>query len=275
LNIELLPNEVFTRAIFKNGDYIRYLVSNYSRVYSLITNRLLTEYITDRGYHRVNVTTKIGDNRYIGTYYLCLMSFIPIKEIGIYVPNHIDGNTHNNLLSNLEWVTVSENTRHAIDIGLSDCKCDHNSRSVLSNEQVHYICSLIEQGYTNSKILDILGYEYGAERNKIAAVIRLIRRGQTYLDISTMYNIPGINGRRYYPPEFTKELCDYISTHNGFRIDELCDYFGIELNDRKMFANYVQDVTRRQKDTYITNSYPILNSPLPLEKSHPLYKYYY
>ena len=32
--------------------------------------------------------------------------------------NHKDGNKHNNHLTNLEWVTQSENMKHAFEFGL-------------------------------------------------------------------------------------------------------------------------------------------------------------
>lgn len=40
--------------------------------------------------------------------------------------NHIDGNKHNNSLSNMEWCTVAENNAHAIKTGLFD---PHGSRN--------------------------------------------------------------------------------------------------------------------------------------------------
>ena len=212
---------------------------------------------------------------FTGVHKLVLMTFSPIIESDIFIPHHKNNNKQDNFIGNLEWVTISENTTYAVNDGMM-ATCENNSRGIFSNSMVHNICSMMENGKSNSEILDNLGYTYGKERNKAAAVIRLIRRGQTYNSISKQYNIPGINGRKNYSPEFTNLVCQFLSdTNHVYRIDELCDYLEIDLKDRKMFANYVQDITRRSKDTNITNLYPVLNSPLPLPKDDPNYKFYY
>lgn len=48
----------------------------------------------------------------------------------VYIPNpnnysqinHVDGDSHNNNISNLEWCNAKENNIHAIDAGLRPCK---------------------------------------------------------------------------------------------------------------------------------------------------------
>ena len=50
---------------------------------------------------------------------LVLETFLPNADTTLEV-NHKDGNKHNNCITNLEWLTKSENMRHSYDTGLRD-----------------------------------------------------------------------------------------------------------------------------------------------------------
>ena len=61
--------------------------------------------------------------------------------------NHIKGdydNKSNNHVSNLEWVTSSENKYHAYETGLHKCAEDHPD-AIYSNDQINEVCYLLEQ----------------------------------------------------------------------------------------------------------------------------------
>lgn len=73
---------------------------------------------TSRGYRYDSVTfQEDGKQKQVTVHRLMSEAFIPNPENKPQV-NHIDGDTSNNELNNLEWVTAQENVQHAFDTGL-------------------------------------------------------------------------------------------------------------------------------------------------------------
>lgn len=76
----------------------------------------LKTYIINSGYVAIKLTAG-GKRKHRLLHCLVAEAFIPNEDCNKEV-NHIDGNKLNNNVCNLEWVSSSENKRHAIDIGL-------------------------------------------------------------------------------------------------------------------------------------------------------------
>lgn len=78
--------------------------------------KLLTPQLNSKGYLKISFSVKHKPhNRLI--HRLVAIAFIPNPNSKPQV-NHIDGNKLNNNVSNLEWVTNSENQKHSIANGL-------------------------------------------------------------------------------------------------------------------------------------------------------------
>lgn len=98
-----------------------------SSVRSMIKRGKLISQTADKsGYLHVGLT--LNDvTKLCSVHRLVAQTFIPNPENKPQV-NHIDGNTSNNSVENLEWVTRSENMQHAKNTGLWDPKyCGYRS----------------------------------------------------------------------------------------------------------------------------------------------------
>lgn len=71
--------------------------------------------------------------------------------------NHKDGNKHNNAASNLEYVTRSENMKHAHRIGLQCNKGERHSRHKLKEGDIVEIRRAVQSGMTQSEIGKLFG----------------------------------------------------------------------------------------------------------------------
>jgi hypothetical protein len=93
-----------------------YLISESGDIYSNLTKRQLKKSINKYGYNHIRLF-KDGVRKNFQIHRLVASTFIDNPYMKPQV-NHKDGNKSNNHVSNLEWVTQSENIRHAINTGL-------------------------------------------------------------------------------------------------------------------------------------------------------------
>ena len=130
-----------------------YEISNLGRVKSLkrivkrnknhdmfVSEKIIKNMIANTGYYYVtlslnNKKTHLRIHRLVSEHFLYK---VPNKDF----INHIDGNKLNNKVTNLEWCTISENNKHAYDIGLKKINPEHikklsyiNKHRIRTNEE--------------------------------------------------------------------------------------------------------------------------------------------
>lgn len=96
----------------------RFLVSDSGEIYSLKSKKILKQVLNkSTGYY--GICTSLGsreDKMYIKTHIAVACMFVGGRKDGLVV-NHKDGNKKNNNFKNLEWVTIKQNCRHAVENG--------------------------------------------------------------------------------------------------------------------------------------------------------------
>lgn len=150
----------------------RYEVSNTGKVRSMNYHKTglvkeLKQKIDKYGYCTVILHIN-GKQKYPSVHRLVAKAFIPNPDNKPQV-NHISGNKKDNSIDNLEWCTVSENVKHAFDIGLKEKSIIHAKNNILKynekckkpitaisivNDEVLYFDSIKEASET-LKIKDI------------------------------------------------------------------------------------------------------------------------
>lgn len=106
-------------------DFPNYEINRMGQVRSRKTMRLLTLYDDGKGYLRIKLN---GMNCRLQI--LVAKQFVPNPDPGVRtIVNHKKGNKYDCRASQLEWVTQSENIKHAWDTGLIKRKRKVNNYS--------------------------------------------------------------------------------------------------------------------------------------------------
>lgn len=130
-----------------------YLVSDRGRVKNIKKNKILKTCPDSHGYPSAHLHNKL-----ITVHKLVLEAFVG-KRPAYMQCNHIDCNKKNNDLNNLEWVTPSENQKHAFRNGLyPDQKGEKNYNSKLNNDTIVAMRELAKlQKANKEEIAEIFG----------------------------------------------------------------------------------------------------------------------
>ena len=138
-----------------NSRHFRYEVSN------LGNTRKKGGETKHRWIHSGYWVTKFGRERVYIHRHLA-EAFIPKPKDKTEV-NHINGIKHDCVLTNLEWVTRSENVKHAYRIGLNPSqKGDRNGHAKFSNKEISAIRSIDYKQITQRRVAIIydISYQY-------------------------------------------------------------------------------------------------------------------
>lgn len=156
------------KEVWRNIDgYKHYQVSNIGRVvarkhktwiernqsHGTIKEHFLKAEKDKDGYLKVRLH-KHGNSRKFFVHRLVATAFIPNKENKPQV-NHKDGIKDNNVVYNLEWVTASEQRKHAYDTGLQSACGEKNGKAKLTYKEIGEIRMLHSYGYKHQELADI------------------------------------------------------------------------------------------------------------------------
>ncbi len=114
----MLINKIEAKKIYSGLYQDWYWVTRGGEVYKMYNEKLskMSPFITKDNYVEYVLTTKTNTKKHEQAQLIVMKTFKSNTKPGTWQVNHKDGNRRNNKLSNLEWVTPSQNIRHSFDV---------------------------------------------------------------------------------------------------------------------------------------------------------------
>lgn len=218
----MIYNEIEVAPVLMYGQPTKYVVSKDGRVFNTATGLQLKWKVDTKGYYAVTLSEQ-GRQQDKRVHVLVALGFVknPNPE-KFTIVNHLDGNKKNPYYTNLEWTDHSGNIRHAIEHGLVNFLKEENApRSVLTNEQVHEICKLMEQGELSQR-------EIAKKINVAEYLVREIKLGNNWKTISCNYKIENckLDIKKNLTPEIVHCICKEFEL-NELTVKEISDKYEV------------------------------------------------
>lgn len=149
--------------VYKNGS-----------VYAKGSRKKYNHYIDSENYPYVSIK-KDGKRCNHRIHRLLGLLFIPNPNKLPFI-NHLDTNKRNHKLSNLEWSSVSENTKHAVDNGCMD-HIKRRGESHIASKYSFQKVQQIRETYNGGGVsINRLAKEFEMSRSYVSDVVNLRKR---------------------------------------------------------------------------------------------------
>lgn len=148
--------EVSTDGLVRSVPRLRKAKGNHT-LGDKVQGRILKAQLNRKGYEKVRLYRTHEDWKQFFVHRVVAQTFIPNPE-NLPQVNHKDGDKRNNKVSNLEWITNTENMRHAYSTGVrTNPSGAKHGNAKLTEDQVRLVVKLRSEGHTYRRISEIVG----------------------------------------------------------------------------------------------------------------------
>ena len=259
---ELIPIVSRIREIFKPiRENPRYLISSYGRIFDRKRNHFMTataKYPGRLDTYYVVTLTGVG-TRYV--HRLVAEAFLEDFNTPGMEVDHCNGRKSINTVDNLQMVTHSENIQRSWDHGFYDgrtkVELPVEQKEVHSDAEIHRVCQLLVQGYSNPQIVEIMKQEFNLPYYS-EGFIRIIKycnpqyQPKLYEIVKNYQeNFPNMTKRKFTDQQI-EQICFLLSQH--YDIPYIAQMMGIE--DNRAFRVTVSQLKNNQIYQNIVAKYP-------------------
>lgn len=216
------------RPVYLGGQQTSYIIARDGTLMNTKTRQIRKWNSSDDGYMKCTISFN-GHNFKVSKHRLVALAFIPNPDNKPEV-NHKDGDKKNNWDWNLEWVTSSENTKHAIELGLKwfyGSKGESNPNNVYTENQIRRACKMMENPINRPITI-----------SKITGVSRItlykIRKGESWNHVACEYEFPLVNFiigenncNNKYSDDQIHNVCEYLETQPKMSSHEISNITGV------------------------------------------------
>ena len=214
-----------------------YLISDDGKFYNKSYKELFQR--PNRDGYMVSYRSENNKQKTVSIHREVAKAFIPNPENKPCV-NHIDGDKKNNHVSNLEWVTYSENNKHAFKIGLSSVRLGENSPlSKYTDDEIHIVCKMMQDGYRKKEVISSTGISESTYKN--------INTRRCWNHISDLYEFSGRNNN--ISEVSVRWVCQMIV--QGYKNCQIIKM----ANSKKITAHVVSSIRNRKSFQSIVSQY--------------------